>query len=116
MKVFKTLFIALFIATLNSQTITANPSGIESGIFTLLPTVGQIPSTISITFSDASILGPPFFSIALIDLSSGARQNYKFVPTSTPTVTSTSATFTYSMSNGWVSLSLSWLVPESPSF
>jgi hypothetical protein len=105
----KTLCIVLLIATLNSQTGTANPAGIESGVFILLPTTSQIPSTIFITFSDASILGPPFFGIALIDLSSGPRQNYKFVPSSTPTVTSTSATFTYSMSNGWVSLSMSWL-------
>jgi hypothetical protein len=110
MKVFKTLCAVLLIAAVTSQFVTSSdPSGIESGVFTLLPAVNQAPSTILITFSDASILGPPFFGIALIDISSAPKQNYRFVPTSTPTVTSTSASFTYSISNSWISLSLSWL-------
>ena len=62
-------------------------------------------------WADAGIANPPYFGIALVDMSAASSVNYRIILTQL-VITATSAAFNVSLSGGWVKAVYRWIASK----
>ena len=95
--------------SINSVPSLVNPDGIESGLAEVSPL--SATTTLTINWNDAGVLTTPYIGIALVHISSAPRTDYKVKPV-LGAVSSTSATFSLTLSSGWVKLVYRWIISK----
>lgn len=63
------------------------------------------------TWADVGIANPPYFGIALVDMSAASSVNYRIILTQL-VITATSAAFNVSLSGGWVKAVYRWIASK----